>query len=230
MLSKIAPLFIFLHQPPGYQAFCSGFWFLRKCYWQCNCYYPQVCPISIASHIALIVLLVVLLWLYCSDSICTWVCSLLLVSLLNHSHWPQGTSGSRRNSLHSWITHLHLIIYQDPSAKPIGLSRITSRSSTLAQVEVDIDIPRVRFCRARLAIFSLLTRGSSWWLPGRAWVHSSCLTITNLKRRWSASSFPSMCSSISVWLLIETCRTSSKIANADWKGCIRIGARIKERS
>ena len=124
--------------------------------------------------------------------------------------------GLRRNSLHSWITHLHPIIYQDPSAKPAGPSRVTCRPFTLPQVEVDVDVPRVRLCRARLAILSPLTRGSSRWLPGRAWVHSSRSTTTDLERRWSASSLLSICSSISAWLLIETRRTSPRITSADW--------------
>ena len=154
-------------------------------------------------------------WSHHFDGICAWVYSFLLVLLLNYSHLPQGTSGPRRNLFHSWIIHLHPIIHQDPSAKLVELSRVTSRPSTLLQIEVDVDVPKVRLCRARLAILSPLTRGSSWWLPGRAWVHFSCSTTTNLERRWSASSFLSICSSISAWLLIETRRTSSKIASAD---------------
>ena len=228
MPSGIAPLFIFLHQPSGHSAFCSGLWSLCKCDWRCNRYYPRVCPDCIASHIALIMSLVVSLWSYCCDGICARLYSLFSVSLLNHFYWPQGTSGLRRNSLHSWITHLHTIISQAPSAKPARLSRITSRPSTLPKVEVDIDIPRVRLCRVRLAILSPLIRSFSWWLFGKAWVHSSCFTTTHLEKRWSASSLLSMCSSISAWLLIETCKTFPKIASADWEGCIRVGARMKE--
>ena len=144
------------------------------------------------------------------------MCSFLSVLLLNHSYWPQGTNSPRRNSFHSWITHLHPIIHQDPSAKPAGSSRVTSRPLTLSQVEVDVDVSRIRLCRARLAILSPLTRGLSWWLSGRAWVHSSRSTTTDLERRWSASSLLSMCSSISAWLLIETRRTFPRVASADW--------------
>ena len=155
-------------------------------------------------------------WGIWPDRICIWVCFLFSVLLFNHFYWPQGTSGQRRNLFYSWITYLHLIIHQDPSAKPAGLSRVTSRPSTLPQVEVDVDVPIVRLCHAQLAILLPLTRGSSCWLPGRAWVHSSCSITTNLEKRWSASSLLSMCSSISTWLLIETLRTSPKIASADW--------------
>ena len=142
--------------------------------------------------------------------------SFLLVLLLNYSHWPQGTSGPRHNLPHSWITHLHPIIYQDPSAKPTGLSRVTFRPSTLSQVEVDVNVSKIRLCCAQLAILSPLTPGSSWWLLGRAWVHFSCSTTTNLENRWSASSFLSICSSISAWLLIKACKTFLRIASADW--------------
>ena len=45
---------------------CSGLWPLCRCYWQCNRYHPRICPNRIASHIALIVSLIVSLWLYCS--------------------------------------------------------------------------------------------------------------------------------------------------------------------
>ena len=64
MLSGIAPLFIFLHQPPKHQAFRSGLWSSRKCYWQCN--HPRVCSDRIADYIALVLSLWSLwsLWLY----------------------------------------------------------------------------------------------------------------------------------------------------------------------
>ena len=73
MLSGIALLFIFLHQLPEYQAFRSGLWSLRKCYWQYN--HPWVCLDCIADHIALIVSLWSYRWLHffdrfnCSDRI-----------------------------------------------------------------------------------------------------------------------------------------------------------------
>ena len=67
MLSGIAPLFIFIHQPSEHQAFRSGLWFLCKCYWQCNRYQPRVCPDCIAGHIALIALLWPYRWWYCFD-------------------------------------------------------------------------------------------------------------------------------------------------------------------
>ena len=115
------------------------------------------------------------------------------------SYWPPSMSGPRRNLLYSWITHLHLIIHQDPSAKPAGSFRVTSGPSTLA-----FDIgwswswrPKSQACRAWLAVFSPLTRGSSWWLPDRAWVYSSCSITTDLEKRWSASSLLSCCSSVS---------------------------------
>ena len=112
---------------------CSGLWPLRKCYWQCN--HPRVCPDCIdddialiadliANRIALAVLLIVLLWSYLYSEI-FFAFSIVF-------HWPQSTSGLRHNSLHSWITHLHPIIHQDPSAKSAGLSGVTSRPFTLA--------------------------------------------------------------------------------------------------
>ena len=53
--------------------------------------------------IALAILLIALLWLYCSDRI---IC---IIS-------PQSPSGPKRNLPPWWIMHLHLIIQQDPSA------------------------------------------------------------------------------------------------------------------
>ena len=100
MLSEIALLFILLHQLSEYQAFCLGLWSLRKCYWQCNRYYPPVCSDYIADHIALIILLWLYSWLHCFNCFdciagcitltvlliillwlyCAWKCFLLLVS------------------------------------------------------------------------------------------------------------------------------------------------------
>ena len=161
------------------------------------------------------------------------VCSFLSVSLFNYSYWPQDTSGLRRNSLHSWITHLHPIIYQDPSAKLAGSSIVTSRPSTLSQVEVDVDVLRVRLCRARLTILSPLTCGSFWWLPGRAWVHSSYSTTTDLERRWFSSSLLSLCSNIFCLICNGSLRRiglrlQRELVLIGWEGCIRVDARMKE--
>ena len=74
----------------------------------------------------LIVSLIILLWLHCSgrivdcfDCICARKCFLLLVSFSLIA--PQTASGFRQNSSPWWITHLYLIIQQDPSAyiKPL---------------------------------------------------------------------------------------------------------------
>ena len=196
MLSGIALLFIFLHQPPEHQASArvSG---LRL---------SATSDVTTPGFV-LIVSLTISLWSYRSDRfdrsdriagrIVDRIALIALVALtvslvvsLIASLWSiiriislRSPSGPRRNSLHSWITHLHPIIYQDPFTKPAGSSKVTSRFSILSQVEVDVDIPRVRLFCARLAIFSPLTRGSSRLLPGRAWVHSSCSTIINLERR-----------------------------------------------
>ena len=144
MLSGIAPLFIFLHQSPEYQAFARvsalrvsatnnittpkfvlivlltiSLWLYRSG--------RIVDCINLIALIALTVSLVVLLiaslwslwllwpyrWLYCFD-FCARKCSLLSVSFSLIA--PQTANGPRRNSPPWWITHLHLIIQQDPSA------------------------------------------------------------------------------------------------------------------
>ena len=136
MLSRIALLFIFLHQPLEHQA---SLWSLRKCYWQCNCYHSRVCLDCIAGHIALIAslrpyrwfyrfdrsnrialaisLIVSLwsLWLHWSgrivDRICAGKCSLLSVSFsLVYS--------SKSKRFKTWFIalmnpYLHMIIHQD---------------------------------------------------------------------------------------------------------------------
>ena len=97
--------------------------------------------------------------------------------------------------------HLYPIIYQNPSAKSAGLSRVTSRLSTLACTIGWSWCWRSKsqvYC-AWLAVFSLLTCGFSWWFSDRAWVHFSHFTITDLERRWSANSFLSLCLSIFAW-------------------------------
>ena len=163
------------------------------------------------------------------------MCFLLLVLLLNHSHWPQGMSGLRRNSFHSWITHLYPIIHQNPSAKPAGSYRVMSRPSTLSQVEVDVDVSWVRLYRARLAILSPLTRGSSRWLSGRAWVHSSCSSTTALERHWSASSLLSLCSSIFCSICDGSLRRvglflQRELVLISWEDCIRVDVKMKKGS
>ena len=68
--------FTFLHQPPKHQSFCSGFWSLCKCYWQDN--QPRVhfdCITDLIALIALTVLLIVLLWLYCLIALLWLYCS-----------------------------------------------------------------------------------------------------------------------------------------------------------
>ena len=40
--------------------------------------------------------------------------------------------------------HLYPIIYQDPSAKLAGLSKVTSRPSLLLQIEANVDVLRIR--------------------------------------------------------------------------------------
>ena len=107
------------------------------------------------------------------------------------SRWPLCTSGSRHNSIHSWITHHYPIIHQDPFAKLAGSSRVMSRPSTLAFATSWSWFWRSKSqtCRVRLLVLSLLTCGSSWFFLDRVWVHSSCSTTPSLESRWSASSF-----------------------------------------
>ena len=109
--------------------------------------------------------------------------------------------------------HLHPTIHQDLSAKPARLYKVTSRCFALPQVEFNIDVLRVRLCRIRQAI--LLICGFFWWLSGRAGVYSFHSTTTDPERRWSTSSFLSICLSISARLLIETCKTFL-IASVDY--------------
>ena len=138
MLSEIAPLFIFIHQPPEHQVSARvpglclsatnnvntpGFilivslvislWLLWPYHW--------LYRFDRSDRIALAVLLIVLLWSLWPhrsgrivDRIRVWKCSLLLVlfSLIA----PQTASGPRRDSPPWWITHLYLIIQQDLSA------------------------------------------------------------------------------------------------------------------
>ena len=146
MLSGIALLFIFLHQPPEHQASARvsglrlsatndvtvttpGFVLivlLVISLWL-HCFGHIIDCIALIALIALTVLLVVLLiallwllwllwpyrWSYRFD-FRVWKCSLLLVSF--SLSVPQTASGLRRNSPLWWITHLYLIIQQDPSA------------------------------------------------------------------------------------------------------------------
>ena len=126
--------------------------------------------------------------------------------------------------------HTHPIIHQDPSAKPAGLFGVTSRPFILLQVEADIEVLRVKptvlGCLSSHCLAAVLLGGFLVEL----WVYSSCSTTTNLEKRWSASSFLSMYSSIFAWRLIETCNTfSSKIASTSgWEGNILVVAKGKK--
>ena len=202
--------------------------------------------IALIALIALTVLLVVSLWFLCSEvfsafGIVFTICfskseqsMTQFTSLMNHipglSIYSQSPSGPRRNSLHSWITHPHLIIHQDPSAKPAELSRVTSRPPTLPQVEANVDVLRVRPTMPNWPSSHRLPAAPLGSFLIELWVHSSCSTTTDLKRRWSANSLLSMCSSIPAQRLIETCRTSSlKIASADgWESNIQVVVRGKK--